>query len=69
MFERKYPSTRLRRLRSSKYLRDITAESRLSKDDLIQPIFIKDINGYESVSTMPGISRVGLMFYLMRLKK
>ena len=60
MFERKYPSTRLRRLRSSKYLRDITAENRLSKDDLIQPIFIKDINGYESVSTMPGISRVGL---------
>jgi porphobilinogen synthase len=69
MFERKYPSTRLRRLRSSKYLRDITAESRLSKDDLIQPIFIKDINGYESVSTMPGISRVGLDVLLVEIKE
>ena len=69
MFERKYPSTRLRRLRSSKYLRDITAESRLSKDDLIQPIFIKDINGYESVSTMPGISRVGLDVLLDEIKE
>ena len=69
MFERKYPATRLRRLRSSKYLRDITAESRLSKDDLIQPIFIKDINGYESVSTMPGISRVGLDVLLDEIKE
>ena len=69
MFERKFPSTRLRRLRSSKYLRDITAECRLSKDDLIQPIFIKDINGYESVSSMPGISRVGLDVLLDEIKE
>jgi|TARA_A200000159_G_scaffold81570_1_gene75453 porphobilinogen synthase len=69
MFERKFPSTRLRRLRSSKYLRDITAECRLSKDDLIQPVFIKDINGYESVSSMPGISRVGLDVLLDEIKE
>ena len=41
-FKRKYPLARLRRLRSTKSIRDLVAENKLSTDDLIQPIFVKE---------------------------
>ena len=41
-FKRKYPLSRLRRLRSNKSIRDLVAENKLSIDDLIQPIFVKE---------------------------
>ena len=39
---RKFPDTRLRRLRSNPSLLKITAETSLTVDDLIQPIFVKE---------------------------
>jgi len=69
MFERKFPSTRLRRLRSSGFIRDLVAENKLTKDDLIQPIFIKDISGFEKIESMPGISRIGLDVLMDEIKE
>ena len=59
--ERSYPDTRMRRIRRSSALREMLAETTLSKADLIQPIFIKeDLEGREAIKSMPGINRLGL---------
>ena len=68
--KRSYPETRMRRLRSSQALREMLAESSLSKSDLIQPIFIKeDLNGKEEIATMPGINRLGMDILNDEVKK
>ena len=57
-FKRKYPLSRLRRLRSNKSIRDLVAENKLSIDDLIQPIFVKEsIKEKEEIETLIGIFR------------
>ena len=40
--DRKYPNTRLRRLRQSSNIIDLVSETSLTSNDLIQPIFIKE---------------------------
>jgi len=53
-----YPTTRLRRVRKSDWIRRLVSENRLSVDDLILPIFIKEgRNQIEPIKTMPGIHR------------
>ena len=37
-----YPKSRLRRLRKSKWIRDIVSENDLSHKDLILPIFVRE---------------------------
>ena len=57
-FKRKYPLARLRRLRSTKSIRDLVAESKLSTDDLIQPIFVKEsLKEMEEIESLKGIYR------------
>ena len=57
-FKRKYPLSRLRRLRSSKSIRDLVAENKLSTDDLIQPIFVKEsLKEMEEIESLKGIYR------------
>ena len=57
-FNRKYPLSRLRRLRSNKSIRDLVAENKLSIDDLIQPIFVKEsIKEKEEIESLIGIFR------------
>ena len=57
-FKRKYPLTRLRRLRASRSIRDLVAENKLSVDDLIQPIFVKEsIKDKEVIESLPEIFR------------
>ena len=59
--KRKFPNTRLRRLRSKPYLRDLVRENNLTANDLIQPLFIKeDLKGTEIIEQMPGILRYGI---------
>lgn len=56
-----YPKTRLRRLRKSKWLRNLISETSISTNDLILPIFIREgKNKIESIKTMPGIKRYSL---------
>lgn len=60
-FTRRYPETRLRRLRQADFSRRLTAETRISVDDLIYPLFILDGNNRrESISSMPGIERLSI---------
>ena len=56
-----YPKTRLRRLRKSKWLRNLISETSISTNDLILPIFIREgKNKIESIKSMPGIKRYTL---------
>ena len=53
-----YPTTRLRRLRRSETLRGMVRETRLSRDDLILPLFAVEGRGVrEPVASMPGVYR------------
>ena len=67
---RKYPSTRLRRLRKSLNLIELVAETNLTSKDLIQPIFIKEnFEGKEEIESMPGIFRFGLNHVLSEIEE
>ena len=59
--DRKFPNTRLRRLRRNTNLIDLVAETTLTQNDLIQPIFIKEnLSGIENIESMPNIFRYGV---------
>ena len=59
--DRKYPNTRLRRLRQSSNIIDLVSETKLTTNDLIQPIFIKEnFDGEETIDSMPNILRFGI---------
>ena len=56
-----YPKTRLRRLRKSKWMRDLISENNISHNDLILPIFIKEgKNKIDTIKSMPGVKRYTL---------
>ena len=56
-----YPSTRLRRVRNSAWIRRLTSEHDLTVNDLIQPIFVKEgKNKIEKIKSMPGVFRYSL---------
>lgn len=58
-----FPITRMRRYRKNSKIRDVVRETKLHKEDLIYPIFIKeDLNDgeKEAISTMPGEYRYSL---------
>lgn len=56
-----FPATRLRRNRADGWSRRLVAETRLSVDDLIWPVFVRAGAGrMEEVASMPGAERVTL---------
>src|SRR3990167_4876982 len=58
---RHFPKTRLRRMRYRKFSRRLMAETQLSVDDLIYPLFILDgKNRREIIHSMPGIERMSI---------
>ncbi len=61
----KFPRTRMRRMRRDAFSRRLMRETRLTADDLIQPVFIvegKDRS--EPVVSMPGVNRVSIDWLL-----
>ena len=61
MINRTFPSTRLRRNRYDDATRRLVAEQKLSVDDLIWPIFIREGGGEPvEIAAMPGVFRTGL---------
>ena len=59
--KRKFPNTRLRRLRNNSPIRNLIRESILSPHDLIQPIFLTEgKNKIQKIKSMPDISRVSI---------
>jgi porphobilinogen synthase len=54
-----YPNTRLRRMRRDVFSRRLARETRLTTDDLIQPLFvIEGAKKREPIASMPGIERL-----------
>lgn len=55
-----YPNTRLRRLRSSDFIRRLTAECTLLPQDLILPLFVHDAAESAPIHSMPGVARLSV---------
>lgn len=57
----RYPKTRMRRNRSSDFIRRLVRENELSTNDLIYPMFVVEGTGTrEPIESMPGIERLSL---------
>ena len=52
-----FPTTRPRRLRASKIIRDAVAETQIDAGDFIYPLFVKPGGEREPIGPMPGIYR------------
>jgi porphobilinogen synthase len=60
-FLQSFPSSRLRRLRQSSWIRSLTAETQISPADLVWSIIIHDGNTPRiPVAAMPGVDRLNL---------
>src|SRR5690606_20953110 len=56
-----FPSTRMRRMRSSDFSRRLMRENVLTPNDLIYPVFVLDGSGRrEPIASMPGIERLSI---------
>ena len=56
-----YPGKRMRRMRKDAFSRRLMAETRLTADDLIYPVFVLDGKGRrEAVASMPDVERLSL---------
>jgi porphobilinogen synthase len=65
-----FPQIRLRRSRRTAALRRLVAETTLSSDDLIYPVFVLDgKERMEAVPSMPGVSRMTLDKLLPELRQ
>lgn len=54
-----FPATRMRRTRSAPWIRELVAESSLSVQHLIWPVFVQEQEGTSEVPSMPGVLRYG----------
>ncbi|MCY7313624.1 MAG: porphobilinogen synthase [Pseudoxanthomonas sp.] len=55
-----YPHTRPRRMRRDEFSRRLMREHVLTANDLIYPVFVHDLQGRESVPSMPGVERLSI---------
>ncbi len=56
-----FPNVRMRRLRRTEALRRMRRETRLSRDDLVLPLFVVEGSGVrEPVASMPGVFRLSV---------
>ena len=56
-----FPSTRMRRLRRSGWMREMVTENRLTPADLILPLFIiEGTNTREPITSMPDVNRLSI---------
>ena len=70
MTSRKFPSTRLRRLRRTKAIRSVVAETNLLTTDLIWPLFVMEgSNKTQPIETMPGVKRHTVDGILLQCEK
>ena len=57
-FSSNFPNTRMRRIRQSKWIRNLIEENTISSNDMIWPIFLNEgSNVKEEIDTMPGVFR------------
>src|SRR3982751_5586795 len=66
----RFPTTRLRRNRQSDWSRRLVAETRLSADDLIWPVFVQEgKNQRTPVASMPGVDRLSIDLFVEAAKE
>lgn len=66
--KRTFPATRMRRMRYDDFSRRLMAETKLSVDDLICPLFITEGSGKrEAIASMPGIERLSVDMLLQEV--
>ena len=56
----RFPAVRMRRLRAHDFIRRLVAESGLSVNDLVWPLFVREENGAEEIESLPGVGRLSL---------
>ncbi len=60
-FSRKFPDSRMRRMRRDDFSRRLMRETKLSTDDLIFPVFIVESSKQrQPIASMPGMSRLSI---------
>ena len=65
-----FPGIRMRRMRRDDFSRRMMRETRLSADDLIQPVFVLEGKGQaQDVASMPGIQRVSMDLLLKQAER
>jgi len=66
----KYPECRMRRGRSSEWVRAMLSENILTVNDLIWPVFVKEgKNEFEPVQSMPGVNRLTIDLLVDKVKE
>ena len=66
----RFPSTRLRRNRREDWSRRLVAETRLSVDDLIWPVFVQEgTRARTPVESMPGVDRLSVDLFVDACKQ
>ena len=55
-----FPLHRPRRLRGTKWIRNLVRETTIGPDDLIFPIFVTYDNKSSEIKSMPGVKRLNL---------
>ncbi len=69
MINAKHPTKRMRRLRSSSWIRGIVEENSVQINDLIWPVFVIDgKNTCESIASMPGVMRYSVDILVKEVK-
>jgi len=65
-----FPITRMRRLRQNETLRGMVRENRLSREDLILPLFVVEGAGVrEAIASMPGVYRYSVDQVVVEAKR
>ncbi|HJQ56021.1 MAG TPA: porphobilinogen synthase, partial [Vineibacter sp.] len=65
-----FPTTRMRRNRRSDWSRRLVAETKLSVDDLIWPVFVQEgHNSRTPVASMPGVDRLSVDLFVEAVKQ
>jgi porphobilinogen synthase len=66
----RFPTTRLRRNRREEWSRRLVAETKLSVDDLIWPVFVQEgQNTRTPVASMPGVDRLTIDLFVEAAKE
>ena len=67
---KKFPSSRMRRLRMKPFLRNLVSENSISVNDLIWPIFIVEgKNEIQKITSMPYVNRFSIDRLIVELEK
>ncbi|QQS12101.1 MAG: porphobilinogen synthase [Rhodospirillales bacterium] len=60
-----FPTTRMRRNRRADWSRRLVAETKLTVDDLIWPVFVQEgVNARSAVASMPGVDRLSVDLFV-----